>query len=60
MTRWFRSRRPQPAPAPDMPSGEDIMVAFLNRLSLDEWKALPELAKVDLRESIAYAEPLAS
>jgi hypothetical protein len=44
----------------DKPSGEDVMVAFLNGLSLAEWIALPALAKQDLRESIAYAEPLAS
>jgi hypothetical protein len=60
MTRWFRSRRPQPTPAPEKASGEDTMVAYLNGLTLTEWIALPALAKVDLRESVAYAEPLAS
>ncbi len=53
MTRWFRRRRP--APAPDNVSREDITVAFLNRLSLAEWDALPALVKADLRENVAYA-----
>jgi hypothetical protein len=58
MTRWFRSRRPQPTPAPEKVSGEDIMVAFLNGLSRAEWIALPALAKQNLRESVARAEGL--
>lgn len=57
MRNIFKRRRPEPAPVKDndKATGEDVMVAFLNGLTMAEWNAMPAIVKVDLRESIAHA-----
>ena len=54
---WFRRRRPTP-PAPPRIAIEDIRVIAHSGLTLDEWDAMPTLAKVDVRESFYRAQGL--
>ena len=54
---WFRRRRPTP-PAPPRTAIKDIRVIAHSGLTLDEWDAMPTLAKVDVRESFYQAQGL--
>ena len=56
MIRLFRRRRPTPA-LPKI-AIEDIRVIAHCGLTLDEWDAMPTLAKVDVREGFYQAQGL--
>ena len=56
MRGWFRRRRP--ISAPPRIAIEDIRVIAHCGLTLDEWDAMPTLAKVDVREGFYQAQGL--
>lgn len=51
MIVWFRSTRPSPPPQPEF---SERYVAALNGYTPEQWEALPELARKDAREHVAW------
>lgn len=52
MIRVFKRRRPQPEPA--QTSTSDRLVAAYNGYTPEQWEALPELARKEAREHVAW------
>ncbi|MCO4257380.1 hypothetical protein [Pseudarthrobacter cellobiosi] len=52
MIGWFRRRRPAQVPA--RPDFSERYIAALNGFTPEEWEALPELARKDAREHVAW------
>jgi hypothetical protein len=51
MLRFFRNRRPKPAPAPARLHVQDALIASWHGLNEAQWHELPSLVKADHRES---------
>lgn len=51
MIAWFRRTRPSPPP---QTSTSDRLVAALSGYTPEQWEALPELARKDAREHVAW------
>lgn len=51
MIKWFKRRRPAP---PVEQAFTERYIAALNGFTPEEWEALPELARRDCREHVAW------
>lgn len=50
--RWFRRTRPAPPPEP-LPTSERVIAALCG-YTPEQWQALPEQARRDCRETVAW------